>query len=251
MLTENPNNCCKVKYFFIDFRSQQSLIKIQSFLQDKTMENSPVTEYELISLMSKINQKYSQDIAHQFGLRNMIDALYRKSKVTHWHIMKIIILFSIIPWVLQIMSNTWEVILVCNSILFVFSLMRCRGFRKEIRMTGFRNFVFNNWFNLIDISTAALMVVYVPIRLAYIDIIIPNIEEVKDILHFTVLMFLNSTITLLLICKLFHAIKLVDGLNIVAILIVGCVNDLLPFFFFLVLSTLALALLRIIVGVEV
>ena len=48
-----------------------------------------------------------------------------------------------------------------------------------------------------------------------------------------------------------HAVKMIDTLNIFATLIVECVIDIIPFSFFLALSILSIAFLRIIVGVEV
>ena len=94
--------------------------------------------------------------------------------------------------------------------------------------------------------------VYVPVRITYLDTLLPHQRlEVERIGHFTLLMILNQTITILYIFKMFHAIKMVDSLNILATLIVECIYDILPFSFFLLLSILSIAFLRIIVGVEV
>ena len=64
-------------------------------------------------------------------------------------------------------------------------------------------------------------------------------------------MISNQTITILYIFKMSHAVKMIDTLNIFATLIVECVIDIIPFSFFLALSILSIAFLRIIVGVEV
>ena len=96
-----------------------------------------------------------------------------------------------------------------------------------------------------------LMFIYVPIRLAYAEMVFPDGQEVEDVSHFTAIVLLNQMITILFLIKIFYALKMVDYFFVFATLIEGCVADMVPFSFFLLLLIVLIAFLRMIVGAEV
>ena len=149
------------------------------------------------------------------------------------------------------MTVAWELIALSNFSLFVFAMVQYHGLKKEIKIRGFKNFISDDWFGFIDFLSTGLIFIYVPIRLAYVDVTFPNGQEVTDLGHFTLIMLLNQTITILFLLKLFHAIKMMDKFFVYATLIEGCVADMIPFSFFLMLLILLIAFLRMIVGAEV
>lgn len=62
-----------IGHFILDFRALRFIEKLKDIRDGKVVIDEEYGSYDLANLCYKINQKYSQDTEHHFGLRNTID----------------------------------------------------------------------------------------------------------------------------------------------------------------------------------
>ena len=76
--------------------------------------------------------------------------------------------------------------------MVVSAFLRINGLRTEISTYGVKRLYEENWFPLLDMAIMGLTFVYFPVRVTYLETLLPHQDlEVDRIGHFTLLMILN------------------------------------------------------------